>query len=308
MILHHYDFSNFSEKVRLIFGFKNLAWSSVTIPAHAPKPGYTPLTGGYRRTPALQIGADVYCDTRLITSVLETAVPQPSLYPGAHRDRTRARADALVSWAETSVMRPLALYITGLHADKFSDEFHADRARLHGKAQPTLAQVQASAARYRAQVAAYLDMLENLLAPDQEYVLDEGLSVADLALYEAPWFLRMIAGPEVLGNDYPRMQAWAARVTAVGHGQRSELDAAEALQRARAATPLTISANDYLAPEGCQVGEPVTVSPFDQYSPAQGVLRYVDEQRITLACEHPATGTVHVHFPRLGYRLGRPRT
>ena len=64
LILHHYDVSNFSEKVRLILGLKELSWDSVQIPATAPKPDYTPLTGGYRRTPALQIGADVYCDTR----------------------------------------------------------------------------------------------------------------------------------------------------------------------------------------------------------------------------------------------------
>ena len=45
LILHHYDISNFSEKVRLILGFEELSWSSVQIPATAPKPDYTPLDG-----------------------------------------------------------------------------------------------------------------------------------------------------------------------------------------------------------------------------------------------------------------------
>jgi len=70
-ILHHYDFSNFSEKVRLMLGLKGIAWDSVEIPSHLPKPDYLPLTGGYRRTPSLQIGADVYCDTHLIAEVIE---------------------------------------------------------------------------------------------------------------------------------------------------------------------------------------------------------------------------------------------
>ena len=65
LILHHYDLSPYSEKVRLMFGLKGLAWRSVQIPIVMPKPDYTELTGGYRRTPVLQIGADVYCDSKL---------------------------------------------------------------------------------------------------------------------------------------------------------------------------------------------------------------------------------------------------
>ena len=59
IILHHYDTSPFSEKVRVLFGFKGMAWTSVHVPNMMPKPDFTPLSGGYRRTPALQIGADV---------------------------------------------------------------------------------------------------------------------------------------------------------------------------------------------------------------------------------------------------------
>ena len=35
LILHHYDISNFSEKARLMLGFKALSWHSVEIPATA---------------------------------------------------------------------------------------------------------------------------------------------------------------------------------------------------------------------------------------------------------------------------------
>src|SRR5436190_12933567 len=66
LIFHHYDPSPFSEKVRLVLGLKRLAWSSVIVPMVLPKPDLVPLTGGNRRTPVLQIGADVYCGTNLI--------------------------------------------------------------------------------------------------------------------------------------------------------------------------------------------------------------------------------------------------
>jgi glutathione S-transferase len=60
LILHHYPTSPFAEKVRLIMGYKKLSWQGVTIPMVMPKPDLMPLTGGYRRTPVLQIGADIY--------------------------------------------------------------------------------------------------------------------------------------------------------------------------------------------------------------------------------------------------------
>ena len=81
LILHHYPASPFAHKARCVLGFKQLAWRSVTVPSVMPKPDVVALTGGYRRTPVLQIGADIYCDTALICDVLEHLRPEPTLYP-----------------------------------------------------------------------------------------------------------------------------------------------------------------------------------------------------------------------------------
>ncbi|PSJ19446.1 glutathione S-transferase, partial [Halomonas sp. ND22Bw] len=75
LILHHYATSPFSEKIRLVLGYKKLAWRSVIVPQIMPKPDVLPLTGGYRKTPFLQVGADIYCDTALICDVLEHLQP-----------------------------------------------------------------------------------------------------------------------------------------------------------------------------------------------------------------------------------------
>ena len=61
LILHHYPTSPFSEKIRLIMGYKKLAWKSVIVPQIQPKPDVVALTGGYRKTPFLQVGSDIYC-------------------------------------------------------------------------------------------------------------------------------------------------------------------------------------------------------------------------------------------------------
>ena len=71
LILHHYPSSPFSEKIRLVLGYKKLPWKSVLIPNIMPKPDLMPLTGGYRKTPVLQVGADIYCDTQLIMLEIE---------------------------------------------------------------------------------------------------------------------------------------------------------------------------------------------------------------------------------------------
>ena len=63
LILHHYDISPYAKKIRLAFGLKRLVRASVIVPATLPKPDLMPLTGGFRRGPVLQIGADIYCDT-----------------------------------------------------------------------------------------------------------------------------------------------------------------------------------------------------------------------------------------------------
>ena len=81
LVLHHYPTSPFSEKVRLVLGFKRLAWRSVIVPSLLPKPDVMALTGGYRRTPFLQIGADIYCDSALMCRVIDALHLNPRCIP-----------------------------------------------------------------------------------------------------------------------------------------------------------------------------------------------------------------------------------
>ena len=98
LILHHYPMSPFAEKVRLMLGYKQLPWRSVITPNMMPKPDLTPLTGGYRRIPVLQIGADVYCDTALCARVIEALQPAPTLYPAS-----APLAPAAAAWADANL-------------------------------------------------------------------------------------------------------------------------------------------------------------------------------------------------------------
>lgn len=302
LILHQYDISSYSEKVRLALGLKGLAWRAVEIPAYAPKPDYTPLTAGYRRTPALQIGADVYCDTALILDVLEAHAPTPTLYPGAAPAAARAQSVVYAAWAEQILFRPLALYITGVHAARFPLAFHLDRARLHGKPEPDVARVVASASRYATEAMGQLAVLEHLLGDGRPYLLGTAVSLADLAAYEAPWFLETIGGAAAFSAPAPATRAWMRRVAALGHGSPAALTGPAALAVARAANPAPLDGAVDPA-SGLGVGERVRVRPFGEDAPAHGVLLVLDDTRIVIAHEDARVGRVHVHFPRLGYRV-----
>lgn len=257
-ILHHYDFSNFSEKVRLMLGFKSITWDSVQIPAYMPKPTYTPITGGYRRAPSLQIGADVYCDTRLIADVIEEHHPDPSYYGNSARARVQARA--LADWVEARAFWSIALYITGINADQFPQEFHRDRATLHGKPMPDIERVKASAPKYLAQMRSELSSIEDLFREGAEFVLGETFTIGDIAVYQMPWFLDTIEPGHGFLDDMPLTREWMARVRAVGHGHFSALDPESAIARANESTPHLIDAPQNALPERIKPGETVSVS------------------------------------------------
>lgn len=57
LVLHQHNESPYGEKIRTRLGCKQLAWRSVSVPRIAPEPELASLTGGFRKVPALQVGA-----------------------------------------------------------------------------------------------------------------------------------------------------------------------------------------------------------------------------------------------------------
>jgi len=128
IILHHFDQSPFSEKVRLVFGLKGLAWRSVLISRIMPRPDLMPMTGGYRRTPVMQIGADIYCDTQCVLRELERRFPEPSLSPNGEQGMAWAGA----MWTDRAFFQNTVNLVFGSLADKVPQDFIEDREKLRG--------------------------------------------------------------------------------------------------------------------------------------------------------------------------------
>jgi len=298
LILHHYDFSNFAEKARLMLGYKSLAWRSVEQPPILPKPKLAPLTGSYRRIPVLQEGANLWCDTRLIARELERRVPSPTLFPA----ETRGAADAIAWWAEHQLMRPVALFVSGVNAEHMPEGLHEDRARLHGLPPPSIEAVRAAAERNRHLVRPQLEWLGQMLDDGRPYLLGSIPCIADFAAYHVVWFFRgrkIDCRAEL--NPYPKLLAWRDRMAAIGHGRRTEMDADEALAIARDAMPAPPRKSQP------QDGDPLPrqrarVRPSDNARDwTEGEVLFIDTDEIALRRSDPQVGEVAVHFPRLGY-------
>ena len=199
LILHHYDFSSYSEKVRLVLGLKGLTWRSVEIPPVLPKPDYMPLTGGYRRAPALQIGADVFCDSKRIIEELERRFPEPSIYPGPDVAAQRTLIAGLEYWTDSVLTRNAINYISCVHAEapRFTPEFLADRAALLHKPEPGLAHRRGAATKNLAQLRPQLSWINELLSDGRSYVWGETMSLADCVMYHPLWVMDQLASERV---------------------------------------------------------------------------------------------------------------
>lgn len=294
-ILHHYDTSPFSEKVRLLFGLKGLSWSSVEIPVIMPKPDYTPLTGGYRRTPSLQIGADVYCDTQVILAELEARYPDPPAVRGG--------LDwAINLWADRLFFQTTVPVIFGELGDNVPADFIKDREGLSGRPFDTGAMKAAAlplSGQWRAQAA----WIEKQLAV-APWLSGAAPGLADIAAWMNVWFLgrSLPALVERFTEGMPRVRDWSARVAAIGHGSRTAMTGPRALAVARAAEPAPAPDHDAANPQLLSPGQAVTVM-ADDYGrdPVRGTLVAATLDWVVLAREDPAVGKVHVHFPRTGY-------
>jgi len=302
LILHHYPMSPFAEKVRLILGFKGLAWSSVMIPNIMPKPDLTALTGGYRKTPVLQIGADIYCDTALIADVIEECAPRPTLYPSdaAGASRILAQwADSTLFWtAVPFAMQPagLAHMFEGVPPDAvkaFGDDRNAFRANM-----PRMRPADAAAA-----FALYLERLQETLG-EQSFFFGSEPSIADLSIYHCLWFV-VRGGPVAkILESFPALQAWRARIAALGHGTHERLDSGAAIAIAHDATAARSPGN--FDTHGLAIGERVVVAATDTgVDPIEGTLYGATKSRISIAREDQRAGSEVVHFPRLGFELRR---
>ena len=305
-VLHHYPVSPFAEKARLMLGFKRLAWKSVQIPLIMPKPDVLALTGGYRRTPILQVGADIYCDTALIARVLERLAPAPSFFPKGHSYALQAAAhfaDTTLFWNTVPVGFTPGTGMMNIFfkdaAPEYLAAFGKDRSAYRGSAR------RGPAHECKAVLAGLLGKIEaQFSAP---YLLGAEPCYADFSLYHALWPLWLPEDLRPMLAPYPRTLAFMERMTAFGHGKSTEISSGDAIVLAKSSTPEAVKNPMALETNGIALGAQAAVMPVDTgLDPVVGELMTASADEIVIRRSDPRAGTVHVHFPRFGYQINKP--
>jgi glutathione S-transferase len=294
-ILHHYPASPFAELVRMALGLKGLAWQSVIIPRIAPKPDLAVLTGGYIRTPVLQIGADIYCDTAAILSALEAYAPEPSFTPVP----LAMLHIVVANWAAGPQFRAHVGAAMGAMPEGALDSaFLADRKARFGL---DISQLGKAAPQLAAQTRVAALWLSQTLADGRAFIGGDAPGHGDLALAANVWFVRSVpfskANAEAL-TGLPHVADWFARMEAIGHGTPSEISADEAIGIAHAATPGAVDGSIEAPFSAGQTVGIQTEGSGD--APVEGALLKADSTGISICRTDPRTGDVNIHFPRIG--------
>jgi glutathione S-transferase len=268
-----------------------------------PKPDLTALTGGYRKTPVLQIGADIYCDTALICDVLEQLAPEHTLYP----DALQGAARIVAQWADSALFTAAMAYnfqpagVAQVFAQAPAEAvqaFVADRTAMRGGA------ARMASADATGTYKTYLRRIANMLH-GQDFLFGDQPCVADFAVYHPLWFTQERT-PALAGifDAIPEVKNWMARMQAIGHGTPGKCSGEEALQLARSSTPAAVQGEVFQDEHGIALGSQVVIA-ADNFGlePTEGELIAATRTRYTLRRTGDRSGTVHVHFPRVGFTL-----
>ena len=306
VILHNYPQSPVAEKIRVAFGIKGLAWHDVEIPRLPPKPLLIALTGGYRRTPVMQIGADIYCDSQCIIRELERRYPTPTFMPCADAGLLWC----LSRWTDGELFTLGVKIVLGAAGDNLPKDFAEDRGRLYlgDDWAAGLKQANAQLPHLVSQLRAPLNWLDNHLGDGRTFLTGSEAAAIDAQFYHVIWFIRgrWEGGPALL-SEFRHLERWEKSVTEIGHGTVAELSAEGALAIAQSTEPVTASHVAENEPQGLEVGTAISIGP-DVESGEQrieGIICSANADTVSIKRTTDEVGSVCVHFPRTGYRIER---
>ena len=308
IILHHYDLSPYSEKIRLALRMKNLGWASVEIPRIMPKPLLMPLTGGYRKTPVMQIGADIYCDSAIILRVLEERFPMPGIELPGHE----GLSSMVGSWTDGKWFQTSVAVIFGALGDQVPEDFRKDREAMSGRPFDTAAMA-AIAPMLRDQWRAQLMWVEQRLQGGQgvgggQWVIGMKPGLVDAHVFMNPWFMEQNL-PDFLETCFksaPRTKDWYQRIKEIEGQIPERISGERAIEIARDAAPRLKAAKTDGELQEFAPGEKVAVAPDDYGRDwVEGEIVIASHDRITLHRHDDQAETTNIHFPRTGFMVRR---
>jgi glutathione S-transferase len=261
------------------------------------------MTGGYRRIPVLQVGADMYCDTQLILRELERRCPTPSFFP----DGDDGLPFAFSRWSDSTVFVECCVRMAFAPvADSLPPELVADRARLYLGPTGDFKKEQADMPHVIAQFKPQMGWIEKRLNSGGPYIHGPEPGMNDLLAWYIVWFVKgRYPDADALFADFPKINAWSDKMTAIGHGNPTDMSKGDALAIANSTSPEPAQTSGTNDAQSLVPGMNVAVSAIGDSGevPVSGAIRCVTMDSITLDIHHASCGDVAVHFPRVGYRV-----
>ena len=295
IILHHYDASPFSQKVRELLAIKKLGWHSVITPNMMPKNDLVPLTGGYRRAPVMQIGADIFCDSQVIMAEIERRTPGADI----------GLSWPVNLWADRPFFLITVTLIFGKLGNSVDSAFIADREKLSGRPFDVAAMAAAAGparGHWRAQAA----WIERALTLGRTpFLAGETPGIADVSAHMNIWFLadNFPAEADELLGGFAALATWRAAMRGLGEGAPQPMTGARALEIAAASQPMPVPiVHEGADLCGFDIGDSVVVA-ADDYGrdPIAGSVVAISADRIIIARQTPDLGLLHLHFPRASF-------
>ncbi len=305
-ILHQYAASPFSEKVRCLLAYKQIQYRAVEIPVIMPKPDLMALTGGYRKTPVLQIGADIYCDTAIICRVIDSLLPAKPVYP---KDQEGALG-AATHWTDTFLFKvsvavafqPKALAARNLFSDPATAKaFMADRAAFSKGSSELAIDLEIALPHW----LMHLQRLEGQLSA-ADFLGGNAPNILDFSTYHCCWFVykndALKAGLEL----YPALAQWMSRMAAFNQIQPDMISGEEAVSVAGSSASAVEPGVEALSGVALSPGDEVEIMPIDYgFQPTQGELLVASKEALVVKRVDERAGAIAVHFPRLGFQINK---
>ncbi|KAF2131843.1 hypothetical protein P153DRAFT_429100 [Dothidotthia symphoricarpi CBS 119687] len=314
-ILFYYKGSVYSQRVLCYLWLRGIEFDECIQPPVMPRPDLSSLDVAYRRIPLMAIGKDVYCDSRLIISKLESTYPNSTLAPATSADAGVRKL--FESWTVDggifiNAVKLMPYWTPGSFLS--NEAFVDDRAQLSGR-RMTAELMKAGRPNGLQHIRQALDMLENtFLADDRKWILDtKEPSLADLdAIWPFAWlildqFMKGALSEEHINETiYPKTYAWVRRFMVEvekGKGRSPEPNTLDGkimsnriLGSSTSPEVTTFIVNDPLM---VQAGDEVEVFPSDygQNNKDRGTLVGLTTHEVVIRNKKG----LHLHFPRWNY-------
>ena len=291
-------------------------------PPVMPRPDLASLGVGYRKIPLMAIGKDVYCDSRLIISKLESLYPESRLaLPNSAEAGVRKLFEnwTIDGGIFANVVKLMPFWLeNGLLQNK---AFLDDRQKLSGGRRMTAEMMQAARPGGLQHIKEALDLLETtFLADGRQWILaTQEPSLADIdAVWPFEWLIvdksmRGSLPEEHFGEkNYPKVYAWAhrfmkeVRKRKSGAASPTRLDGKAASARIigakLACEQVSFDSGNLL---GLQMGEQVEIYPSDYGQTGRTVGKVVGYTDSEVVLENEQG--LRVHFPLWNFTVRRVR-